>query len=76
MNLNFYKILHCRVNDSQSIIKKNYYKLCRKYHPDRNKNNTEEHIKKIIREEIIYIKLYLEGRYIFLTKIKVIEYNK
>lgn len=47
MNLNFYKILHCRVKDSQSVIKKNYYKLCKKYHPDRNKNNTEEHIKKI-----------------------------
>jgi len=47
MNLNFYKILHCRVNDTQSVIKKNYYKLCKKYHPDRSKNNSEEHIKKI-----------------------------
>jgi curved DNA-binding protein CbpA len=51
MNLNFYKILHCQVNDSQLIIKKNYYKLCKKYHPDRIKNNpdngSKEHIKKI-----------------------------
>jgi curved DNA-binding protein CbpA len=47
MNLNFYNILKSNINDSQSIIKKKYYKLCKKYHPDKNNNKSSNHIKKI-----------------------------
>ena len=44
MNLNkllneidLYKILHVSPDSDFSVIKKNYYKLCLKYHPDKNK---------------------------------------
>ena len=47
MNLNFYNILNCNINDTQSVIKKNYYKLCKKYHPDKNNNKSSNRIKKI-----------------------------
>ena len=45
--MNFYKILKCNVNDSSTVIKKKYHKLCKKYHPDKNKNKTDDIIKKI-----------------------------
>ena len=45
--MNFYNILNSNINDSQKDIKKNYYKLCKKYHPDKNYNNQSDHIKKI-----------------------------
>ena len=45
--MNFYKILNSDINDTQSVLKKKYYKLCKKYHPDKNKKNSDEKIKKI-----------------------------
>jgi len=45
--MNFYKILNSDINDAQSVLKKKYYKLCKKYHPDKNKKNSDEKIKKI-----------------------------
>ena len=45
MNLNFYNILNCNINDTQSVIKKNYYKLCKKYHPDKNNNRDNDYTK-------------------------------
>jgi curved DNA-binding protein CbpA len=45
--MNFYNILNSNINDSQKDIKKKYYKLCKKYHPDKNYNNQSDHIKKI-----------------------------
>jgi len=45
--MNFYKILNCNINDNQQTIKKNYYKLCKKYHPDKTKQNNDSQIKNI-----------------------------
>ena len=45
--MNFYNILNSNIDDSQKDIKKNYYKLCKKYHPDKNYNNQSDQIKKI-----------------------------
>ena len=45
--MNFYKILNCNINDNQQTIKKNYYKLCKKYHPDKTKKNNDSQIKNI-----------------------------
>lgn len=45
--MNFYKILNSNIDDTQSVLKKRYYKLCKKYHPDKNKKNSDEKIKKI-----------------------------
>lgn len=47
---NFYEILELNRDCSKEQIKKSYYKLAKKYHPDINKNKNSEKIFKKINE--------------------------
>ena len=38
--MDYYKILDVDINSSTEQIKKHYYKLAKKYHPDKTKNDT------------------------------------
>ena len=47
-NINdFYAILGLKYGTPIGIVRKTYYRLAKKYHPDKNKNNDDEMIKKI-----------------------------
>ena len=47
-NINdFYAILGLKYGTPIVIVRKTYYRLAKKYHPDKNKNNDDEMIKKI-----------------------------
>ena len=45
--MNLYEILEVNNDANFSEIKKNYYKLCKQYHPDRNNNITDNLFKNI-----------------------------
>jgi len=45
--MDFYKILESNQEDDFETIKKHYYKLSRKYHPDKNKNKTNGRMQNI-----------------------------
>lgn len=47
-NKNYYKILDVNKNSSLDKIKKNYHKLCLKYHPDTNGGRNNDNLNKII----------------------------
>ena len=48
--MNYYQILNVDINSSTKEIKKHYYKLAKKYHPDKTKNNDLEEKFKLLSE--------------------------
>ena len=58
----FYKILEINEGATQEEIRKAYYKMALKYHPDKNPNNQEEAKKKFQEVSKAYEILGDEGR--------------
>ncbi|WP_458701701.1 DnaJ family molecular chaperone [Sulfurospirillum sp. 1307] len=62
----YYKVLECKSEDSFEVVRKNYLKLVKKYHPDRvtdkNSNKMAMYIKKFqnIQEAYEMIKVHFE----------------
>lgn len=46
-NIDYYKVLGATKADSENELKKSYYKLAQKYHPDKNEGKTSEKFKEI-----------------------------
>ena len=44
-NMDYYKILEIDKNSTTREIKKHYYKLAKKYHPDKNNGISDENFK-------------------------------
>tara|TARA_Y100001970_G_scaffold315_1_gene378 strand:+ start:621 stop:914 length:294 start_codon:yes stop_codon:yes gene_type:complete len=60
---NYYEILHSKQGDSMENIKKKYYELMRKYHPDKNKSPEAEEISKKITDA--YEKICNKKNYVY-----------
>ena len=46
-NVDYYKVLGVSKTDSENELKKSYYKLAQKHHPDKNDGKTSEKFKDI-----------------------------
>ena len=61
MNLimNYYEILEISKSSDTKSIKKHYYSLSKKYHPDKNKGATDEKFKLLLTVDELTLVLFI-----------------